>query len=86
MGMTSGKYRAWETRRQNEERVRQSLPADLLPLFDRIKNQGPLGETQRRVEFVLEYAEAHEDEVVAALQDEADEKLEAMIADYQGGE
>lgn len=83
---TQGKYRAWETRRQNEERVAVNLPAHLRPLFDVIKGRyaGDVGTSDQRAVALVEYAEEHPGEVVDAIQDEADETLEAMIREYQG--
>lgn len=71
-------YKAAATRRSRTEEVKQNLAADLAPLVDRIgAGTGSLDERTRRIE---QYAHEHPEEVVAALQDAADAKLEQLIA------
>ncbi len=76
-------YRSWETRREREQAVTVNLSADLLPLWERTKLQFK-GTPSERLEAFLAYAHDHEDAGIEAVMDEADAKLEAMIAEYQG--
>ena len=75
-------YRGWERRRERDEFVAVNVPADLLPLWERTKLQFR-GTPEERLEAFLAYAHDHEGEGVAALADEADAKLEAMIREFQ---
>lgn len=76
-------FRAWETRRERDEFAAQSIPSDLLPLWDRTKLQFR-GTPETRVEAFMQYAhDAGDGEAIDAVQDEADRKLAAMIREYE---
>jgi len=66
--------------RQNDERVTVNLEPHLLPLWRRVKG-GLAGDTPHaRLEAFQRYAHEHEGEDMAAMQAEADAKLERMLA------
>jgi hypothetical protein len=75
-------YKGWERRRENDERVTVNLPADFLPLWDRIKLNFK-GTPEQRAESFLHYAHEHGSEVEWAVEEEACAKLEREIAGYQ---
>ena len=75
-------YRAWETRRERDEFVAVNVPDELLSLWNRTKLQFS-GTPEERLEAFLAYAHDHEDEGIEALADDADARLDAMIAEYQ---
>lgn len=73
-------YRAWETMRDRDERVVMSLPADLVPLWQRIK-ASIRGETpHERAEAFLHYCHENEGEIAAAIQYEADATLARLVS------
>lgn len=75
-------YRGWETRRERDERVTENLPADLLPLWKRMRNQFK-GSPMHRYEMFMQYVEEHEDEGIEALVDEADAAVARLIAERE---
>ncbi len=80
MSRSTGAYRGWERRRERDEAVTVNIPADLLPLWERVKG-GIRGETPHaRFEALMAYAEAHESEAIEAMAEDADRKIEAMLA------
>lgn len=76
-------FRSWETRREHDEFVAVNIPADMLPLWERSKLQFK-GSPESRLEAFMAYAHDHEVDGIAAVIDEADAKLDAMISEYQG--
>jgi hypothetical protein len=76
---TTAALRGWETRREREEAVTVNIEPGERALFERAK--GALkGSPSQRLEKFEQYVHDHQGEVWEALQESADEKLEAMIA------
>lgn len=73
-----GVRKAWETRRQTAERVLVNVAPEHHALFRRM-GTGLRGTHDERAEAVAQYAHDHPGEAMAALQDEADAKLEVLI-------
>ncbi|MGA8138722.1 MAG: hypothetical protein WCA48_31855 [Pseudomonas gingeri] len=78
----AGGRRAAETRGEREDFARQNIPADLLPLWEQIKGRFK-GSPHERSEAFLEYADAHPQEVIEAMQERSDEQLDRMIREYE---
>jgi hypothetical protein len=73
-------YKAWERRRENEERAMVNLEPHMIPLWKKIGG-AHLGSTpHERAERFAEYTEENPGEAIEALQDWSDRKLEMMIA------
>jgi hypothetical protein len=71
-----------ETRQQNDEFAKQNIPADLHSVWERTKLQFK-GTPHERAEQFMEYVEEHPEEVAAAQQEQADDKVDAMVREYQ---
>ncbi len=72
-------YRGWVTRCERDEAVSVNIPEDMLPLWQRVRASIAGDTPHARFEAFIEYAESHPNEVVAALQDAADEKIATMM-------
>jgi hypothetical protein len=72
--------KGWQTRQENDERVAGNLPADLLPLWERVRHQLKGSGVDQRTEAFLQYAHEHESDALQALIEDAEEKLAASIA------
>lgn len=72
-------HRAVATRRELEERVTVNIQPDHLPLWDRVKRTIK-GTPQERLEAFEAYVHNHPTEVLAAVEAEAEAKLEAMLS------
>jgi hypothetical protein len=70
---------ASERRSESDDEVRVNIPAELVPLFDRVKRGIKGSPRESRTEAFLRYAESHAGEVLAAL----DDKTEAVIRDLE---
>ena len=77
---TAGARRGWEHRREKEERVVQNLDADHVVLWERVKGSIRGGTPHERFEAFQRYAEEHPGEIIEALQEQADDMLEAQLA------
>lgn len=73
---------AKEKRQESDDEVRSNIPADLLPLFEKIKGKIKGSEKKSRSEAFLEYAESHPSEVLEAQENEAESSLNELIAQY----
>ena len=68
---------ARERQGESDDAVRANIPADLVPLFERVKRMIKVkpGERRTRTEAFLEYAEEHPEEVLEVIEEEATRKL-----------
>ena len=73
-------FKAWTTMRQRDEQVLVNIPADEQALWTQLKSsiKGPT--PHARFEAFTKYVEEHPGEVVAALQDDADAQVDALVA------
>lgn len=72
-----------ESRRESDDAVRANLPADLVPVFDRVRGRIKGSARRTRTEAFLEWVEAHPDEVAADRAAAADEDVARMIAEHE---
>jgi len=72
---------ARERRQESDDAVRSNLPADLVPLFERVKRQIKGSERESRTEAFLKYAEENEAEVIAAIQERAEREIARLQRD-----
>lgn len=70
---------AREVRGESDDEVRGNIPADLIPLFERIKRQIKPGPRKSRTESFLEYVEANPGEEFHAIED----KTEALVRELE---
>ena len=70
---------AAERRSESDDEVRSNLPAELIPVFERIKRGVKGSARETRTEAVLRWAEEHPHEILAAL----DDKTEQVIRDLE---
>lgn len=77
------KSSAKERRQESDERVSNNLPAELRPLWDRLK--GDFRDTKRatRTEAFLEWAEANAEEVLRMQSDDADREVARLTRERQ---
>lgn len=71
--------KGWERRRENEDRVLVNLAPEHHALWKRTRGMFK-GSPEERAEQFQRYVEEHGGEVVESLQDEADAKVERMVA------
>jgi len=76
------KSTARERAQESDERVRNNLPPELRPLWDRFK--GDFRNTKRasRTEAFLEWAEANPEEVIRMQSDQADRDVERLVREH----
>jgi len=68
---------------ESDNEVESNLPADLVPLWRRVKRGIKGTDRKTRTEAFLEYAESNESEAVAALVDDADALTDRAIAEME---
>ena len=61
--------------------MRSNIPADLLPLFERVKRTIRGSDRQSRGEAFLRYAEEHPSEVIAAMSDLSEHEIAKLVAE-----
>jgi hypothetical protein len=72
---------ARERRAESDDEVRSNVPADLLPLFERVKRTIRGSDRQSRSEAFLRYAEEHPSEVIAAMSDLSEREIAKLVAE-----
>jgi len=72
---------AHEHRAESDDEVRSNIPADLLPLFERVKRTIRGTDRQSRTEAFLRYAEEHPDELVAAMTELSDREIRKLVVE-----
>lgn len=70
--------RAGESIAESDDEVRRNIPAELEPVFDRVRRQIKGSARRSRTEAFLEWAEANPDEVLAMQADAAADDAERM--------
>lgn len=68
-----------ERQGESDDEVRANLPADLVPLFERVKRSIKATPRMSRTEAFLKYSEEHPDEVLVAI----DDKTDALIRELE---
>jgi hypothetical protein len=68
---------------EDDDEVRNNLPAELVPVFNLVAKQIKTGPRRSRTEAFLEWAEAHPEEIYAVQQAEADQHLAQLLKDYE---
>ncbi len=69
------KSTAAERRGESDDAVRDNIPPDLVPLFERVKRQIKGTDRETRTESFLRYAEENQGEVAAAIGREAEKEI-----------
>lgn len=72
-----------EVREENDDEVRSNLPAELVPVFDRVRSSIHASPRMSRTERFLHWAEENPDEVVAIQMMAADVATARMIRELQ---
>jgi hypothetical protein len=70
---------ARERAAEDDDAVRSNLPAELVPVFDRVRKQIKGSARRTRTEAFLEWAEENPDEIIAVQQADADKYLREML-------
>jgi len=68
-----------ERRQEDDDRVRSNLPAELLPVFERVKRRIKGSARRTRTEEFLEWAQENPDEVLQEQQKRADAELKELL-------
>lgn len=71
-------------RGESDDEVRQNIPPELVPLFERVKRGIKASSYRSRTEAFLEYVAENPGEQMRALEEESEAKLERMIAEREG--
>jgi len=77
------KRKAIEAIWESDDEVRRNIPADLVPVFNRIKRQVKSDKRRSRTETFLEWVEAHPDDVVAVQAELAEQDVARAIAEHE---
>ena len=72
-----------ERSQEDDDRVRSNLPAELVPVFNRVAKRIKGSAKRSRTEAFLEWAEENPDEIIAVQQAEADAALRAMLKEQR---
>lgn len=70
---------------ESDDEVRQNIPEDLIPLFERVKRSIRPGLRKSRTEAFLEYVESHPREQYSAVEDKTDELIREMQRRQRSG-
>lgn len=68
---------------ESDDEVRSNIPAELVPVFDRVRRSIKGSERRSRTETFLEWVEAHPEEVIAAEADAAELEAERMWREHE---
>lgn len=72
-----------ERSQEDDDRVRSNLPAELVPVFDKVAKRIKGSAKRTRTEAFLEWAEENPDEILAVQQAEADAALRALLKEQR---
>ncbi len=70
---------------ESDDEVRQNIPEDLIPLFNRVRRQVKGGARISRTEAFLKYAEEHPGEELDAIEDKTDDLIAELEAQQRSG-
>lgn len=73
------KATAHERAQEDDDAVRSNLPAELVPVFDKVKKSIKGSPRRTRTEAFLEWAEENPDEILAVQQAAADRDLKTLL-------
>jgi hypothetical protein len=71
-----------ELAQEDDDAVRSNLPAELVPVFERVKRSIRSGKRTTRTEAFLEWAESHPEDVLAYQQHDADREVRRLVAEH----
>lgn len=74
---------ARERAAEDDDAVRSNLPAELVPVFDKVRKKIKGSARRSRTEAFLEWAEENPDEILAVQQGEADEYLAKLVREQR---
>jgi uncharacterized FlaG/YvyC family protein len=74
-----------ERRQESDDEVRQNIPEDLAPMFERVKRSIKGSARISRTEAFLQYAEEHPSEVLDAIDDKTDALIRELEAQQRRG-
>lgn len=72
-----------ELRQESDDHVRGNLPAELVPVFNRVQRQIKGTQRRTRTEAFLEWAEAHPEDVQEYQQHETDRAVARLVAEHE---
>jgi len=72
-----------ERSQEDDDRVRSNLPAELVPVFDKVAKRIKGSAKRTRTEAFLEWAEENPDEILAVQQARADAELRALLKEQR---
>jgi hypothetical protein len=71
-----------ERKQESDDYVRSNLPAELRPVFERVRSQIKGGARTTRTEAFLEWAESHPEEVLQYQAHDADREVAQLVAQH----
>lgn len=74
---------ARERTQEDDDAVRNNLPAELVAVFDKFRKNFKSGPRRTRTEAFLEWAEENPDEIIAVQQAEADAALKQLLKEQR---
>jgi hypothetical protein len=80
-----GRARAHELVTESDDEVRQNVPADLIPLFERVKRSIKGSGRKSRTEAFMQYVEEHPREANQAIEDKTDAMVRQLEARQRRG-
>lgn len=77
---------AREHAQEDDDAVRSNLPAELVPVFERVRRHIKGGKRTTRTEAFLEWAESHPDDVLEYQQHETDREVRRLVAEHEAAQ
>lgn len=74
---------AKERRAESDDYVRGNLPAELIPVFNRVKGAIKGGPRTTRTEAFLQWAESHPDEILHFQAHDTDREVARLVAEHE---
>jgi len=81
MSRSSSAYRGWEHRRERDQAVEGNLPADLVPLWRKVKRGLRCTTSHDCYQAMMHYAHEHPGEDVVALAEDAERDLARILGE-----
>jgi hypothetical protein len=82
-GRVSAAQARREAREESDDEVRRNLPAELVPVFDKVRNVIRPEPRRSRTESFLEWVEDNPDEAHAIIYGEVDREVARMVAEQE---